>query len=61
MTKHVRIENADTSEYKVVVQVWQTRGENEPHELVREVNLDFPTSLATETIWKEQYLVIKEA
>ena len=73
MTKHIRIENADTSDHKVVVEVWQ-RGAAvapnvlEPDELIHEadqliktVPLNHPTALVEETIWKDRYLVIKEA
>jgi hypothetical protein len=64
MTKAVRIENADMSDYKVMVQVWQKQtpvGEESPPDiLLREVVLDAPTSLATEFVWSRQYLVIKQ-
>ena len=72
MTKHIRIENADTSDHKVVVEVWERGAVVAPNildesEMVREadkliktVPLDRPTALVQETIWKERYLVIKE-
>lgn len=72
MTKHIRIENADTSDHKVVVEVWERGAVVAPNilddsEMVREadkliktVPLDHPTALIQETIWKERYLVIKE-
>jgi len=46
MTKRVRIENADTSAYKVVVQIWD-KGypEGAPDTLVKEIKLDYPTSM----------------
>ena len=73
MTKHIRIENADTSDHKVVVEVWQ-RGLavapnvleydeliHEADQLIKTVPLNHPTALVEETIWKDRYLVIKEA
>lgn len=60
MTKSVRIENADCSDHKVTVQVWRFGKENEPHELIEEVRLDYPTAMISKGICKEQYLVIKE-
>lgn len=62
MTKSVRIENADTSIYKVKVKI-QTKdvtGEwvdsTEP-----EVSLDHPTSLATFGIHSSRRLIVEEA
>lgn len=64
MTKHVRIENADTSDYKVLVQVWDKGGEGQPDTLVREVLLQYPTAMTSEHdvyITGTRYLVVKEA
>jgi len=68
MTKKVRIENADTSDFKVIVQVWD-KGQllpdagNEPDKLVREIRLDNPTAMTGDDcyITDTRYLVIKEA
>jgi len=58
MTKQIRIENADTSDHKVVVQIWQKNGEEE---ILTEVKrLDYPTAMETFLIYQGQYLVIKE-
>jgi hypothetical protein len=58
MTKAIRVENADTSNHKVVVQVWD---KGDPIDtLVREIFLDFPTAMANEAIFDTRYLVIKE-
>lgn len=58
MTKQIRIENADTSDHKVVVQVWQKNGEEE---ILTEVKrMDYPTAMETFLIYQGQYLVIKE-
>lgn len=64
MTKRVRIENADTSDYKVVVQVWD-KGypEGEPDKLVKEITLNHPTAMTGEDVYitGSRYLVVKEA
>ena len=61
MTKQIRIENADTSNYKVIVQVWHKGLNDEPDSMINEHPLDYPTSMLTEYIFDTQYLVIKEA
>lgn len=64
MTKLVRIENADTSAYKVVVEVWD-KGypEGQPDKLAKTVNLDYPTAMTDANIYltSTRYLVVKEA
>ena len=65
MTKAIRIENTDTSDHKVVVQIWDKgkkleNGEVEPDLLFREITLDCPTMMVEQTIWSTRYLVIKE-
>jgi hypothetical protein len=60
MTKQVRIENADTSDHKIIVQMWNKGVDGAPDNMVDEVPLNHPTALTTQTIWKERYLVIKE-
>lgn len=64
MTKMVRIENADNSDYKVEVEVW-AKGRNEEGEIVdqlqRTVPLHYPTALDTFMIHSGQWLVVKEA
>lgn len=63
MTKKVRIENADTSNYKVLVQVWD-KGypEGEPDTLVKEVVLGSPTAMTGDDIYitNTRYLIVKE-
>ena len=58
MTKHIRIENADTSDHQVVVEVWQ--GEPGQSQKISEVRLDYPTALTTQLVHKSQFLVIRE-
>lgn len=68
MTKHVRVENADTSSFQVVVQVWDkgssgpAEGENAPDTLVREIVLSHPTALTPSDLYitNTRYLVVKE-
>lgn len=62
MTKHVRIENADTSPYKVVVEVWQKFGDDRPDEIVETINLDYPTQMTGSNVYihSHRYLVVKE-
>lgn len=63
MTKQVRIENADTSDYRVVVQIWD-KGypEGEPDKLAREVALDYPTAITDNSVYitNTRYLIMKE-
>lgn len=63
MTKKVRIENADTSNYKVVVQVFDKGGEGAPDTLVKEIELSHPTAMTGDDcyIHSGRYLVVKEA
>mgnify|MGYP003477250715 FL=1 len=63
MTKKVRIENADTSEYKVVVQVWdKSFMEGQPDTLIKEIPLNYPTAMTGEDVYltSSRYLVVKE-
>ena len=60
MTKNVRIENADNSAYKIVVEVWDTIMGDVPV-LVETKTLNNPTDLLTQAIWGGRYLVIREA
>ncbi len=59
MTKNVRIENADTSKYVVVVEIW-SQSEGEEDFLIETRRLPNPADLATLSIWKGRYLVVKE-
>ena len=64
MTKRVRVENADTSTYKVVVQVWD-KGypEGQPDKLAFERILSNPADITGDDIYitSTRYLVVKEA
>ena len=68
MTKKVRIENADTSDYKVVVQVWDKGrtledGSVEPDVMAFKRRLDYPTAMTGDDIYltSTRYMVVKEA
>jgi hypothetical protein len=62
MTKIVRIENADTSNYGVLVEVWDKGQNGEPDVLAREFHLDFPTAMTSSECFltSTRYLVVKE-
>ena len=63
MTKRVRIENADMSNYKVIVEVWD-KGypAGEPDKLAQTIELNHPTAMtdAGAFITSTRYLVVKE-
>lgn len=62
MTKRVRIENADTSPYKVRVQVYDKGQDGEPDKLAYERILSNPTDMTGDEIYltSTRYLVITE-
>jgi len=60
MTKMVRIENADTSTYKIDVEVWQVGVDGKEDTLTNTHKLDSPTSLISVGIHSHQYLKVKE-
>lgn len=62
MTKAIRVENADTSYYKVRVEVWD-KGypEGEPDKLAFVQELPYPTAMSKDLyITSTRYLVVKE-
>ncbi len=68
MTKKVRIENADTADYKVIVQIWDKGplGPNDtptPDTLAKEIRLDYPTAMTGDDVYltSTRYIVVKEA
>lgn len=64
MTKLVRIENADTSSFKVIIQVWD-KGypEGAPDKMAFEEKLDYPTAMSSANVYltSTRYLIVKEA
>ena len=63
MTKKVRVENADTSGFKVVVQVWD-KGypEGQPDIMLKEIPLDYPCTMTPDDLYitSSRYLIVKE-
>jgi len=49
MTKNVRIENADTSNHKLVVEVWETRDGMD--QLMDTKQLNHPADMVTLAVW----------
>jgi hypothetical protein len=60
MTKQVRIENADTGDYKLVVQVWDKGPDGEPDVLAHEHRLEYPTAMREDYVTSTRYIVVKE-
>lgn len=62
MTKYVRIENADTSQYKVVIEVYEKAPPSVggPDKLVSTLRADYPTEMVREYLTSTRYIVIKE-
>jgi hypothetical protein len=68
MTKTIRVENADNSPYKVIVEVWDKpytdrEGNEVPAKLARTINLDNPCAMTPADLYltSTRYLVVKEA
>jgi len=63
MTKMVRVENADTSSFKVIVEIWDKGPEGSPDILAKTINLDYPTAMTDSSVYltSTRYLVVKEA
>ena len=59
MTKMVRVENADTTSTKLVVEVWVMDQWNRPA-LEQTFKLDNPTEMACIAIYSKRWLVVKE-
>jgi hypothetical protein len=60
MTKAVRIENADNSDYKVLVEVYEKGAGGQPDVLMDTFKADYPTTMVTAMIHSTRYLVVKE-
>ena len=60
MTKLIRIENADLSQYKVKVSVFDRLNGDGPGMLAEQHNLDSPCAMKNIHIHKGRYLVIEE-
>jgi hypothetical protein len=63
MTKVIRLENADASDHKVIIEVWQEdvgRKDDIADTLLETIALDNPGDLQYLTVFPGRYLVIKE-
>ena len=62
MTKKIRIENADTSPFKVEVDVIQIGGGDPPRpdSLQQTITLDYPAQMTEVYIHSGQYVIIRE-
>lgn len=72
MTKQVRIENADTSPSRVIVEIWDKGAEmpdgmggvnRAPDVLFRTIELNHPTAMTDSGVYltSTRYIVVKEA
>lgn len=61
MTKTVRIENADTTDYKIVVENWEKGKDGAPDWKYFEEPLNYPTAVIEAKINERRYLIIREA
>lgn len=74
MTKKVRIENADTANFKVIVEVWDKgrkagkyhdgeQLDDAPDTLAFTINLDHPAQMTGDNVYltSTRYIVVKEA
>jgi hypothetical protein len=63
MTKRVRVENADTSIYKVVVQIWDKGQAGQPDKMMQEIQLFNPCDMTGSDVYitNTRYLIVKEA
>ena len=63
MTKRVRVDNADTAPYKVIVQIWDKGHDGAPDVLAKEIALNNPTDMTGDECYltSTRYLVVKEA
>lgn len=66
MTKYVRIENADMSSFKIKVRIQEKKWDAEVGKLtdewvdVKEVKLEYPTSMANEYLTDSRRFIIEE-
>ena len=63
MTKKVRVENADMSSYKVIVEIWDKGRDGAPDVLADTKWLDYPTAMTDDSVYltSTRYIVVKEA
>lgn len=63
MTKRIRVENADLSDYKVVVELWDKGVDGQPDTLAKTIKLDHPTAMTGDDCYltSSRYAVVREA
>lgn len=62
MTKQVRIENADNSAARVVVEVWDKGEDGKLDTKAFERHLDYPTAMTSDVyLTRTRYIVVREA
>lgn len=62
MTKRVRIENADTSNHALTVEIWEKYDDiTKPDRLIAAQVLHDPTDLCEMNIWSDRYIVVRES
>ena len=61
MTKKIRVENADTATFKIIVQVWDKGLDGAEDTMAEEVLLPYPADLSEFFIYNTRYLIVKEA
>jgi maltodextrin utilization protein YvdJ len=66
MTKHIRIENADTSTYKVKVTIQEKKRDAETGKMldewvdVKTIDLNHPTAMLTEYLTNTRRFIVEE-
>lgn len=60
MTKKVRVEDADTSGFRLIVQLWDKGQNGEPDTMSSETTLSGATDLREFHVHASSYLVVKE-
>ena len=60
MTKQVRIENADMSPHRLVVEIWEKGNDGEPDRKIDERLLLSPTNQCELVVTSTRYLVVRE-
>ena len=58
MTKEVRVENADTSDHKILVEIWKSHDGVDTKIDTRLLN--HPTDMTELMIWDGRYLIVRE-
>ena len=60
MTKKIRVENADTANFKVIAEIWDKGFDGKPDTLAETREIHSPAALEEIYITSSRYVVIKE-